>query len=75
MSLYRNIDRSNIYIKQYDNNKYTIYCYSYNKFQFAYNVDNKDILKSKVIDFIVNGYDIQNNNLFNNLYNELLEPK
>lgn len=71
MTLYRGDDRSVISVRQYETTKYTIYCYSYNKFQYAYNVDNLTILKQKIIDFIVNGYTIQINNLFKNLFEEL----
>lgn len=72
MYLYRHDDRSDIVIKQIGRDKFRIINKSYNKLNYVIE-KTKDDIKGLIIDFIVNGYTIKQNIIFQDIVNEIFD--
>ena len=71
-TLYREDDRSNVSIKQ-KGDKFLVYVSRAGKHCHVNELIKKKEVKQKIIDFIINGYNIKTNLLFPNLYNDLMK--
>jgi hypothetical protein len=70
MTMRREDDRGLVKIIQRGEEDFRIVVSSYNKHMYAKDY-KKDVIKGLVIDFLVNGYEIQTNLLYTDIYDVL----
>ena len=73
MTLYREDDRGRVKIQQRSEEEFRIIVSAYNKHLYTKDYKKEDI-RGLIIDFIVNGYEIQTNILYSDIY-EMLKGK
>lgn len=73
LTMERYDDRGKIIIYQIDEDKYRTAIYSYMKFQYSEIIYTLENIKLKVIDYLINGYIIKTNLIFNNIWHEINE--
>ena len=73
MTLYREDDRGRVKIQQRSEEEFRIIVSAYNKHLYTKDYKKEDI-RGLIIDFIVNGYEIQTNILYSDIY-EMLKRK